>query len=123
MTQPTAQTEYLMNKSWNKIANFLLLLNSGIDRIAFHKARLMTSVRSPAETLSAAIYKIKISLNTSIQRKLILTMMSQMILMMKIMMMTTVIMMIKEIMIKPELMTIPIQTMTMIKSVRQLIKS
>jgi len=55
----SAQTEYLKNKSCNKIANFLLLLNSRIDRIAFHKARLMTSVRSPAETLSAAIYKIK----------------------------------------------------------------
>jgi len=56
--EPT-QTEYLKGKTCNQIANFLLSLNLRIDRKAFHMDRLLASERSPAETLSSAIAKLK----------------------------------------------------------------
>ncbi len=53
------QTEYLKQKTCNEIANFLLSLNSRVDRQAYHKAKLHNSTRAPEETLSAALFKVK----------------------------------------------------------------
>jgi hypothetical protein len=53
------QTEYLKDKTCDQIANFLLSLNSRIDKKAFHKSKLQNSVRKPDETLSAALFKVK----------------------------------------------------------------
>jgi hypothetical protein len=55
----SAQTEYLKNMTCNQIANFLLSLNSRVDRTAHHKARLQASVRLPEEPLSAAVMKVR----------------------------------------------------------------
>ena len=55
----SAQTEYLKNMNCNAIANFLLSLNSRVDRTAHHKARLHASVRLPEEPLSAAVMKVR----------------------------------------------------------------
>ena len=55
----SSQTEYLQDKTSNEIANFLISLNSKIDRIAYHKAKLNNSHRKPNEPLNGAILKIK----------------------------------------------------------------
>jgi hypothetical protein len=55
----SAQTEYLRNKTCDQIANFLLSLNTRIDRKAYHKSRLLSAVRRPEETLSAAVHKVR----------------------------------------------------------------
>lgn len=55
----SSQTEYLKDKDSNLIANFLLSLNSRIDKKAYHKAKLQMAVRLPEETLSAAIMKVR----------------------------------------------------------------
>jgi len=54
-----SQTEYLKKKSSDEIAQFLLALNSQVDRISHHKARLLSSMRQPDESLSAALFKVK----------------------------------------------------------------
>ena len=55
----SAQTEYLRNKTCDEIANFLLCLSTRIDRKAYHKSRLLSAVRRPEETLSAAVHKVR----------------------------------------------------------------
>jgi hypothetical protein len=54
-----SQTEYLKMKTSNEIAQFLLALNPQVDRVSYHKASLLSSVRQPNESLSAALLKIK----------------------------------------------------------------
>jgi hypothetical protein len=53
------QSEYLRNKTCNQIGNFLLSLTTRIDRKAYHKSKLLASVRRPDETLSAAVQKLR----------------------------------------------------------------
>ncbi len=55
----SAQTEYLRDKTCDQIANFLLSLNTRIDRKAYHKSRLLAAMRRPDETLSAAVHKVR----------------------------------------------------------------
>jgi hypothetical protein len=55
----SAQTEYLRDKTCDQITNFLLSLNTRIDRKAYHKSRLLAAVRRPDETLSAAVHKVR----------------------------------------------------------------
>ncbi len=55
----SAQTEYLKDKTSNEIARFLISLSTRVDKKAYHKARLLASVRLPEETLSAAVLKVK----------------------------------------------------------------
>ena len=55
----SAQTEYLRDKTCDQIANFLLSLNTRIDRRAYHKSKLLSAVRRPDETLSAAVHKVR----------------------------------------------------------------
>jgi hypothetical protein len=55
----SAQTEYLWDKTCDKIGNFLLSLNTRIDRKGYHKSRLLAAMRRPDETLSAAVHKVR----------------------------------------------------------------
>jgi len=55
----SAQTEYLRNNTSNEIANFLLSLNTRVDKIAYHKSKLLSAVRKPNETLSSAVQKVR----------------------------------------------------------------
>jgi hypothetical protein len=53
------QTEFLKEKSANEIANFLITLDARVDKIAYYKQMLLTSSREPAESLQAAVFKLK----------------------------------------------------------------
>ena len=55
----SSQSEYLRDRTANEIANFLLSLNTRIDRKSYHKSKLMSSVRIPSETLSSAVHKVR----------------------------------------------------------------
>jgi len=55
----SSQSEYLRDQTANEIANFLLSLNTRIDRKSYHKSKLMSSVRIPSETLSSAVHKVR----------------------------------------------------------------
>jgi len=55
----SAQTEYLRNNTSDGIANFLLSLNTRVDKIAYHKSKLLSAVRKPDETLSSAVQKVR----------------------------------------------------------------
>ena len=56
----TKLSEDLKSKNSNQIANFLLSLDAKPDRMAFHKSRLLQSVRCEHESLSSAVLKVKL---------------------------------------------------------------